>query len=968
MSSAIVATSTRPFSNEETITESLNSCDFWLDMSDSSKFTLSSATRVSGITDKSPSPKTISINNAIVFDPVRKSIMPNGTGSLDYLTIGLRGAVTGTGGDSSETLFFVCYIHQSGSTAILGQSATASRGIRLGTTNLEYLRVNSSGSVNIPVTNPVNRLFVASFVWTNSRVTMYLNGHCIGTTATVTFTGLNVSQTIFTCPGVGSFNGGLCECIIYQRGLTTTQINNINQYLATKWRISTSSIIASPLSLSGVPCNLWLDGNDASTITFSSGTSVSQWSDKSGNGYHATQGTVSKQPTYNSTIRGLKFTSSTATGFLTTAPWSATETVFVVVDILTTTVGAIIGTTSSGGRLLRFRTTNGFIQNGGTILITLRHNAYLTTIRYLLTYINDVSGNSFQINVNSLQDTERTTALSYTAGTFNNVIGGSTSTVTGTYDSNIYEVIVFNSALSGDNRMAIEKYLTNKWSILNTPITTSYPYPFFNTRPFTTSFSPFSISGCLAWYDAADPSTVTLTGGTISSVADKSGNGNNLTGGVGFTYNQTKFNGIYPSFFSSSRTSTNSIGSSTGSFSQPLTIIAVARSLFENIGGESFLFDSTSSTTGITVNHFYNTGPMILGIQMRNASTNTGSIGYTGTSDISVFPISGSLSRIFVNGSDVVVAGSGGAGTLTGPILGTNRLKTSSYHGHICEVLIYNRFISQNERQAIESYLSQKWGLVSVLPGGHPGRIYKPLSTNFDPRQVGFCGLWLDAADVSTMTFSGTNVTTWRDKVATFALTGSTPYTSISNRPAVQFTGGTTLSAVNFPYASVCTSNQNFTTFLVQTTRSTTGVNSVPFGLQNTAIPSTRMFIFVSSTGGFFVDAGTQGSPRLFSATNFTVNVPQIIVTYRSGSNIVYRKNGAQDSSSSSGGNSFSSNTYTASISDSTGVWTGEMYEVIHFSNILTNEQIRQIEGYLAHKWGLVDLLPSTHQFKKVRP
>jgi len=41
---------------------------------------------------------------------------------------------------------------------------------------------------------------------------------------------------------------------------------------------------------------LWLDADDASTFTYSSGTVVSQWNDKSANGFNLTQATVSKQP------------------------------------------------------------------------------------------------------------------------------------------------------------------------------------------------------------------------------------------------------------------------------------------------------------------------------------------------------------------------------------------------------------------------------------------------------------------------------------------------------------------------------------------------------------------------------------------------------------------------------------------------------------------------------------------------
>lgn len=48
----------------------------------------------------------------------------------------------------------------------------------------------------------------------------------------------------------------------------------------------------SPLDLTP---RLWLDASDASTITSSSGN-VSQWDDKSGNGYHVTQATGTAQP------------------------------------------------------------------------------------------------------------------------------------------------------------------------------------------------------------------------------------------------------------------------------------------------------------------------------------------------------------------------------------------------------------------------------------------------------------------------------------------------------------------------------------------------------------------------------------------------------------------------------------------------------------------------------------------------
>lgn len=49
----------------------------------------------------------------------------------------------------------------------------------------------------------------------------------------------------------------------------------------------------------------WLDAQDAGGFTFSTGTDVSQWNDKSGNGNHMVQATGSAQPLYNAaTING----------------------------------------------------------------------------------------------------------------------------------------------------------------------------------------------------------------------------------------------------------------------------------------------------------------------------------------------------------------------------------------------------------------------------------------------------------------------------------------------------------------------------------------------------------------------------------------------------------------------------------------------------------------------------------------
>ena len=48
--------------------------------------------------------------------------------------------------------------------------------------------------------------------------------------------------------------------------------------------------------------------------------------------------------------------------------------------------------------------------------------------------------------------------------------------------------------------------------------------------------------------------------------------------------------------------------------------------------------------------------------------------------------------------------------------------------------------------------------------------------------------------------------------------------------------------------------------------------------------------------------------------------------------------------------------------------FTGEIAEVMAFPGKLSQSECEQVEGYLAHKWGLASLLPSAHSYKSAAP
>lgn len=96
----------------------------------------------------------------------------------------------------------------------------------------------------------------------------------------------------------------------------------------------------SPRSISGL--QLWLDASDAGSVTLN-GSTVSQWSDKSGGGKNASQGTANNQPTYASSSLNSRATltlDGTSDDISGSLSYTLTSQTVVVVARLTAATGA----------------------------------------------------------------------------------------------------------------------------------------------------------------------------------------------------------------------------------------------------------------------------------------------------------------------------------------------------------------------------------------------------------------------------------------------------------------------------------------------------------------------------------------------------------------------------------------------------------------------------------------------------
>lgn len=227
----------------------------------------------------------------------------------------------------------------------------------------------------------------------------------------------------------------------------------------------------SPLDLSPV---LWLDASDTSSIV-ESGGAVSQWTDKSGNGNHATQGTGALQPTTNSrTLNSLNTIDFTAEVLeLPSALHSVSagaNTMFVVFeyDGLTTVSSRVVqGTINSGGN-----TRYGFMLNetGNDRYDWVNASSYsvisdLTTgvdnVAHLMTAYRDGTDTSIQIDANT--PVTGSTGSDITPTQL--VIGAKNYAADSPFNGAICEIILVGSKSSALEISQTQAYLNSRWGL-----------------------------------------------------------------------------------------------------------------------------------------------------------------------------------------------------------------------------------------------------------------------------------------------------------------------------------------------------------------------------------------------------------------------------------------------------------------------------------------------------------------------
>jgi hypothetical protein len=740
-------------------------------------------------------------------------------------------------------------------------------------------------------------------------------------------------------------------------------------------------------------CQLWLDAADSSTITFSSGSNVSVWTNKGIVSTTATPtiGATGNQVTYT-TVNGYPgvyinnngsalYNASTysqltiQSNFQDTADYS----IFAVVNLSNVSSGPEYQTIyanargASGetrtpnfgaGRSLEYNadSTNRSI-NGAFIGTGILQTALISSSSALTAYTNSTSYGS-ATNGHTRPSTD-VGALPSIGGTFGS--GNDNRFTTGYF----HEILFYNSALTTSQRQQVEGYLAHKWGL------TAYYVP----------STPLSIPGCSLWLDASDSSTITRNGVNMTQWNDKSGTGNNMLPWTTFS------NATVSSNFQNNLNVLNFSGA--GVYQAPASsiiypvdlyivmalkdltthvdVVSMTASAVDNFNSLSFSEYTTSrwhngstgfgrtpntlstsnetSTSFLLINWSISNNNYVL---RRNGTLMTQTASYTWT------PTAASIFQI---------------GFRVSPSLYSPASISGAFRGYIGEIVAFNTQLGDSQRQTIEGYLARKWGLTTVypsLPITHRFYFTRPCLRAFRPIDVPGCQLWLDGADTTSLVLSGSSVTTWNDKSGNGyhmnTLTAKADWSGTAEYPTIgsPINGNQT---INFtPQAGLRQSitldgvKNLFWVGRIAAPTGTGGVHNSYFFLGH----ETHFDWHGLPYGQKFLDPAiaTSGIQNASPTSLFTTDANAIADT----SFLNVFKPTAPNVSLLSVSGITGSTRYQGLCFDRIYHfgWCGDLAEVLIYSTALSTADIKQVEGYLAYKWGLSGSLPATHPFKKL--
>jgi hypothetical protein len=224
--------------------------------------------------------------------------------------------------------------------------------------------------------------------------------------------------------------------------------------------------------------------------------------------------------------------------------------------------------------------------------------------------------------------------------------------------------------------------------------------------------------GLLAWWDAADESTVTLNGGNVSRLSDKSGNGLHLTQTTATNqpaYSRNAINGRNAMTWS---TTNHRLTNSSITVAAPtvFSVFRVRAGYSPALAKGPIVWDTLPGGNRF-VHYVRENSSTILdfgredGIASKVASHNI-SFGTTVVTACVALPVGHWLFSGGVRRGAATAGANGFGGISVGNLRGLPNPGAPNYNfdGQICEIIVYSAALSDAQRLGVERYLAAKWG------------------------------------------------------------------------------------------------------------------------------------------------------------------------------------------------------------------------------------------------------------------
>jgi hypothetical protein len=792
-------------------------------------------------------------------------------------------------------------------------------------------------------------------------------------------------------PGsAGSQPWGLMNEVLIFSTLTTTQRQQVEGYLSWKWGLM-DAVIPSPLSIPGL--QIWMDGADLSTMTFSGTSNVTNWTSKGSSVFTMSNNGAGYYPVYTPGL-GMYFSNtSPAAGSAATAPGFTytggltipTQSFSAIISIYaldsanyrnSVYISSMPGCNAVPNIILAFENGNsGYSANNlqldgpngnftghsvgtqyTTLCNTLRVDEIISAPSSVIMTVNDANV-TFNVSNSYTSPYTNFPVTEFTIGNSQLYYGGRL------FYGYVQEVLLYTSALTTAQRSSVKTYLARKWGNANMNSVVALPvaHPNYYIAPSARLFNPPDIGGCVLWLDGSDTTTFTFSSGSnISNWNDKSGLSNNATAYNSPVLTANAING-------KQAISTSNLPYFTGSVSvtgTTVTIFCVATTTrtLPNTASDQRL---VSLENGANVDYGRTDG--VIGLFNQSSSSWIGTWRVSGpiasnaivtnTPFLAVSKYDGTNGYLWLNGVAGTRASSASTGTFAVTKYGIGNQANPSgeyWQGFIGEVIIYSNALSDTERQQVEGYLAWKWNANGTLPATHPSFNF-PTNTAlpFIPSDVATCALWLDSAGPSSTNFvlSGTTITKWVDKSGNGRSLGN-PSGTVS-----YITGGGVQLGGSL-YVANAIDLTTFTFFIVAKSTSATANQTVFCAKPAGGNPS-----WSSVDGfGFYMDGQTairlygQSGAGQFVGYSATTSSTSLFSFQSSGTSVSGWFNGV----SQTGGTMTTTRTGTA-LGFALGLeWQGTVYggssaaivyEIIVYNGVITTQARQIIEGYLAQKW-----------------